>query len=240
MNISFTIKIMSVCLFIILAGHAFSWANDPNTEARKNYFKRTVEGDVILQQSTNDVLRDGVATNTLKSLEVKGYHLKSLSESRIRKLENMMVKTLEFDSGDGTLSQRFQVSIVESKNGRDKAMDGLVYLMASSSNMLGVRFKQFKNGPGDICFVNKKAEPDADGRGLSVLFFCRDNIAVMIIPFSQSNILPFARLIDSSIMMTSGKNQRVGHNEVMSQQSTNEIVTNNLVVPQLSTNSLTK
>jgi len=37
------IKMMNVSLFIILAGHTSSWANNPNTEAWKNYFKPLTE-----------------------------------------------------------------------------------------------------------------------------------------------------------------------------------------------------
>jgi len=242
MNKFSTKKFKMIFAFICsIAICGYVLAKDPDAETRRDYFKQAIEGEVKLQASKNEILRDCSATNAFTTLTTKGYHLRSSSVVGSKGLKNMPVKILEYGTESKDLSQKFRVSIVESKNGRDEAMNGLVYLMSSSSNMGGIRFKQLKDGPGDVCFVNKMAEPVTNAFGISVLFFCRDNIAVMVVPYSlNSNILSFARLIDSSIMMTSGKNQRVGNNEVMSQQSTNEIATNNLVVSQSSTNAFTK
>ena len=194
-------KMMFVCVFIVLVGNWANCANNLNSEAREKYFKLAIEGKVPLQTSTNGVLRDCV-TNAFNALEAKGYHLRSSSVSKIKYLKNMVVKTLEWDTGDGDLSQRFSVSMVESRNDHDEAMNGLAHLMSSSSNAGGSRFKHFKQGPGDVCFVNKGADPEGDALGINVLFFCRDNIAVMVIPYSlKSNILSFARLLDSSLMV---------------------------------------
>jgi len=216
-------------------------AKDQEGETWKGYFRRAVGSEVVIQTSTNTIVRDGGAINAQKTITSKGYRLKSSSEVKIPRLKNMAEKTFEYAPEAGDQSQRFLVSMVESENGRDETLNSLAYLMDSSSNMLGVRFQQYNEGPGDICFVNKGAKPKTDDRGISMLFFCRDNVAVKIVPFApKSDILRFARLIDSSIMMTSGKNQRIGNNEAISPQSTNEIVTNNSVAPQLSTNSLTK
>jgi len=201
-------KTMLVCLSVLLAGAAAAWANDPDVRTWTNYFKQTVEGGASFQVLTNDAWRDGGATNAFKTLGVKGYRLKSSSVAQVQARKNITVRTLEYDAGERDPSHQFSVSIVEGRNGRDEAMNGLAYLMSSSSNMGGIRFKRFMEGPGDVCLVSKGADPFTNAAGLGVLFFCRDNIAVMVVPYSpQSDILPFGRLFDSSLMSLPARNE---------------------------------
>ena len=176
-------------------------AGDPGVNSRENYFKLAVEGDVPPRAQTNEVLRDSGVTNAFDLADSKGYHLSSSFQTESKGPTKMVVRTLEYAAMNGDLSERFRVSVSESNSGSDEAMNALAYLMSSSSTMGGIRFKQFKQGPGDICFVNRGAHTDGVERDINVVFFCRDNIAVMVMPYSsQSNILPFSRLLDSSLL----------------------------------------
>ena len=193
-------KMTTVWLSLVISGYSVTWANNTNA-ARSAYLKAAVAGDVTIQTITNDILRDVSATNAFQIIGTSGYHLTSTSEAKIRSFDSTKVTTLEYNAEMEKPSQRFRVSIITSTNGHDGALTALVDLMDSSSNMGGARFKQFVEGPGNMCFVNKMSDPVANPLALSVIFFCRDNVAVMVVPYSkQSNILSFSRLLDTSIL----------------------------------------
>ncbi|MBU4212977.1 MAG: hypothetical protein KKD33_10395 [Verrucomicrobia bacterium] len=192
--------VMYMFSFVVLVGYECVLAKDVDSKEWTNYFERAVVDGMRFTLPTSGVFRDGIETNVLQALSEKGYHLRSSSETAVPGMDHVMVKTMEFDAESGEQSQRIRARIVVGKNGWNEAMNGLAYLMASSTTMGGTVYKAFKSGPGDVCFVFK-TEPNNGTGGPSVIFFYRDNVAVETVFFSlQTELIPLARVMESSIM----------------------------------------
>lgn len=207
MKISFSENIRMASVFILAVGSFVNvWAEEPDSAVWKRSFKAIVVNDVQIPVSTNEVLREGIGTNTIQSASSQPFRLRSYSEKSVPSMENIKAKMMEYDMEVGGQTRRIYIRFVNAMKGRDEAMNGLAYLMGTSTSMGGQPFKQLLGGPGDVCFVFK-TEPSG-ARGFSTLFFCRDNVAVQLISYSaETDLLAVARLIDSSIMTTPVKNK---------------------------------
>ena len=210
MNIAFPQGIKIACLLILAVSSSVNVrARESDSAVWRRYFKERVVNDIQIRPSTNEVLREAMGTNTLNSISSKAFRLRSSSESRVPDIENVKVKMMEYDIEEGGQPQRIRMGVILGVNGRDEAMNGLTYLMDSSTNMGGKPFKQLQGGPGDVCFVFT-GETGAAARGISTIFFCRDNVAVQLTLFAkETDLLAVARQIDTAIMAAPHKEKRL-------------------------------
>jgi hypothetical protein len=200
MNIKLEQRIEVLCVLVVVIALSISvQANDTGGKNWTNYYNTAVVGENRSLARTNHVLRYGVETNLFEVFRKNERWLRAASESSVPTMRQIRVKTMEFDAKNAEQSQRVRVRMVEGVNSRDEAMTGLVHLMSSSTSMGGRPYKEFLAGIGDVCFVFK-TEPKT-GMGPSILFFCRDNVAIEVASYSsQTDIAALARLIDSSII----------------------------------------
>ena len=194
----------SVLFALSIATSPCAYGRDRDGNGWTNYFARAVQDGGGLPRATNAVQRFGITTNVVQILSAKGYRQRASSEYAMRSGVPLTVSVMEIDSVEGVKTQRVRVCTIECKNGQDEVMNGLCALMDAHTSMGGIVYKRLKDGPGDLCFAFRHQAEQQTG-GLTVLFFCRDNVAVQVsLRSPEGDVAAVARAIDSAISSVPG------------------------------------
>lgn len=200
-----TVIAASVFLTLVLARD--SWGSKQDSDARgwTNYFLLAVQDGMKFPQPTNEVVYRAVKTTIADAMAAKGYLSKRESDYSVRAHKALSAKSTEWETQPGGTIQKVRVTVIESDNGRDGAMEGLCALMSSHTSMGGTVYDVVKGGPGDVC-LRFKHQSGAEGNGPKVLFFCRGNVAVQVLLMSpHGDAMPTARLVDTAILGSSAE-----------------------------------
>lgn len=194
-----------ILLGIFIAGFLSAYGGERGSQEWTNYFVHAVQEGMSFTLPTNEIVRSGTKTNVVQVFTGNRYRNCSSSEYKVRTGSPLVVNASEWYSDDGGRTQRVRVCIMESKTGRDEAMEGLSNLMSSHTSMGGVAYKVLKDGPGDICYTFRSKPADVT-IGPNVLFFCRNNVAVQVsLRSADGDVMSAARLVDMAIQGSYGK-----------------------------------
>lgn len=199
--------VIAAFVFLALIMTRDSWCYEQESDARgwTNYFLLAVQDGMEFPQPTNEVVYRAVKTSITEAMAARDYLRKRESEYSMRTHRPLAAKATEWETQAGGKTQKVRVTVIESVDGRDGAMEGLCALMSSHTSMGGTVYEVMKGGPGDVC-LRFRHQGEGEGNGPKVLFFCRGNVAVQVMLMSPyGDVMPVACLVDSAILGSSAE-----------------------------------
>ena len=177
------------------------------SSANTNFLDRNfieVEGNVVWLNTADSRMRDTCLTNVFHSLTTNSFVMTDPSERVTRHEIECQGVRFPFEGDDRT---RFWVDYyAASVPSFDKNPRGQVALMLalndSPRSMMPPWFRQYTEGPGNICLIFMRADVT---KPMNEVLFCRNNVAVRVRSFFGDDCLSFARLLDACILATPAK-----------------------------------
>jgi hypothetical protein len=163
--------------------------------------KRAIEQRHQLPVKEKDIRRDTSALDISKVFTERKYGLTYANESRVRP-GLYRVRYMEWDTESKAHAEEVRVCLVLGEGGFETALAGLYELMgATTAPITPGLWDVLKDGPGDVCFVtSQRGKPgDQPAAVRTMIWFCRDNIAVRLQCSGGTDLLPIARALDQAI-----------------------------------------
>ena len=162
-----------------------------------------VAGNVVLNVTVNRETRNTCLTNVFHSLTTNGYSLVELYEPKTE-TEQQAGMALQLQIQVATYRANasnvlFDVTYVTSS---DVVKGGQLALMRSTDlcfTMMPPWFYQYTEGPGNVCFVPRMTKVNEPTK-IRTVFFCRDNVTVLVKNLHEGDILAFIQLLDACII----------------------------------------
>jgi len=194
-------KFQTTLFFIAGLLHACVLCADDNS-----WDSHFVEGEVVWIPSVENKMRDNGFTNVFHSITTNGFIIKALSKRfepvylQGKNPDNVFVQQADFQVEGGNILFNMNYYTTTNKlDGGRWAMYASTYMY---STMMDSWFKQYMDGPGNLCLLPKRSDMNAPS-AIKNVFFCRDNVAVRVQNYHGGDVLAFVKLLDACILASS-------------------------------------
>ena len=162
------------------------------------FYDSMVQGEVVYYDTINKKLRNSDFTSVFHSLVTSNEF--TMTRWFEMQEDGFIIQGEDFRTEDAKVifSIGYYVAIDKKHDGND----ALVIALNHPASMLPPWFKQYREGPGNICLIPISADV-TQPTAIREVYFVRDNVAVNVRNNFGRDILAFAKFLDECILASS-------------------------------------
>ena len=205
-----------VCILFVNVAHGMPL--EDNFLQWERFCNERIEGDVVLHLATKKYMHGIYVTNVFLPLISNGFNLVNYDAPRQWNQPDIYIQSADYVLKGGDI--RFEIGYATSSKKTSDGLLGLMNLTSYYSTRGGKIFRQYVEGPGDICLLDTVADITQPTTVQNV-FFCRNNVAVRVRNLHGGDVLEFAKLLDECILASSVEES--ANNESAIQETMSEV-----------------